>query len=180
MDRRFQRFLTAAGALLAFGAAASGNARAQELAPRPTASPAPTVSVSAPSPPQPREISRHVEQLAPDDRDAFVHNLEIWRSLPMEERESLRREAGARVHAEVEKAIQESGLHLDPDRREVFALRYTQERRKIERTIQREAAAERARLLPEILARLKVEFGAASSPAPSPAATTAPTASPAP
>ncbi len=98
----------------------------------------------------------------------------------MEERESLRREAGARVHAEVEKAIQESGLHLDPDRREVFALRYTQERRKIERTIQREAAAERARLLPEILARLKVEFGAASSPAPSPAATTAPTASPAP
>jgi hypothetical protein len=138
------------------------------------ASPGPTVSVSAPSQPQlpgetpqAREIARHLDQLAPDDRDAFVHNLEIWRSLPMEERESLRKEAGARVHAEVEKALQESGLHLDQDRREVFALRYTQERRKLERNIQRQAAAERARQLPEILARLRVEFGAgAVSPAP--------------
>jgi hypothetical protein len=139
-------------------------------------------------------MPRHLDPLAPDDRDAFVHNLEIWRSLPMEERESLRREAGARVHAEVEKALQESGLHLDPDRREVFALRYTQERRKLERAIQRQAAAERARQLPEILARLKVEFGAASSPAvlvspslapafvakPAAATPTAPAASPAP
>ena len=80
----------------------------------------------------------------------------------------MRKEADERTRAEVEKAFQESGLHLDKDRREVFGLRYRQERRKLERELQEKLEAERTRRLPGIINELKREFadkpGASATP----------------
>ena len=113
-----------------------------------------------------QEGYRRMQQLAPEERETFKHNLEMWHNLPPDERVALRNLAHARARVEIDKAIQDSGLHLDPDQREMFALRYTQERRKLERELQRQVNAERAQRMPEILARLKSEFGPGPSTAP--------------
>jgi hypothetical protein len=110
-----------------------------------------------------QEAYRRLEQVPADERETFKHNLEEWRNLPPEQRVALRNLAHARARAEIDKAIQDTGLHLDADQREVFGVRYTQERRKLERDLQRQAAAERARRMPEILAKLKSEFGGGNS-----------------
>jgi hypothetical protein len=104
------------------------------------------------------EGNRHLEQLPPEERETFKRNLETWRTLPPEERAALRTMAHARMHAEIDKAIQDSGLRLNEDQRELFSLRYTQERRKLERDLQSQMETERTRRLPEMLARLRREF----------------------
>ena len=105
-----------------------------------------------------QEAQRRIEQLPPEEREAFKRNLSLWRELSPDEREGVRKEADERIRLEIEKALQESGLHLDKDRQEVFALRYRQERRRMERELQEKIAAERARRLPAILDGLKREF----------------------
>jgi hypothetical protein len=109
------------------------------------------------------EARRRMEQLPPDERETFKRNLETWRGLPPEERTALRNMAHEHMHAEIDKAVQDSGLRLNEDQRELFSLRYTQERRKLERDLQSQAAAERARRMPEIVARLRHEFGGAGA-----------------
>ena len=106
-----------------------------------------------------KEAAR-LEQLPPDERAAYQRNLPLWQQMPAEEREELRRQANERVRQETDKAYQESGLNLDPDQREVFDLRYKQERRKVERELQEKINAERARRLAEVSERLKREFAA--------------------
>ena len=109
-----------------------------------------------------KEAAR-VEQLPPDERAAYQRNLPLWRQMPPEEREDLRRQANERVRQETDKAYEVSGLNLDPDQREVFDLRYKQERRKVEHELQEKANAERARRLAEVNERLKREFAARSA-----------------
>ncbi len=125
-------------------------------------------------------------KLSPDERAAYERNLGLWLALPPEERQALRGQATERIREETEKAYVSSGLTLNNDQREVFALRYRQERRRLEREIQEKAAAERARRLPEIMDQLKHEFPATASavstpkPIPIPAPTAALAASPSP
>ena len=115
--------------------------------------------------------ARRLDQLPPDDREAYERNLPLWRQMPEEER---RRPAGSgpmnALKQETDKAYQESGLTLDHDEREVFDLRYRQERRKLERELQDRANAERTRRLAEISDRLKHEFvgKVAATPPPPP------------
>ena len=78
------------------------------------------------------------------------------------------RRADERAKQETDKAYQESGLTLDRDEREVFDLRYRQERRKLERELQDRANAERARRLAEISDRLKHEFTGRTAGTPPP------------
>ncbi len=116
-----------------------------------------------------------LEQLPPDEREAYQRGLPLWRQLPVEEREDIRRQADERARQDTNKAYRESGLNLDPDQREVFDLRYRQERRRLERELQEKINAERTRRLVEITGRLKQEF--AVKPTPS---TVVPSASPTP
>ena len=120
-----------------------------------------------------QEAQRRIEQLPPEEREAFKRNLRIWRELSPEEREAMRKDADQRMHAEIDKALQESDLHLDKDQREVFILRYRQERRRMERELQEKLEAERVRRLPTILEVLKREF--ADKAAVSPPSVTVPT-----
>jgi hypothetical protein len=122
------------------------------------------------------EARRRMEQLPPEERETFKRNLETWRGLPPDERAALRNIAHEHMHAEIDKAMQDSGLRLNEDQRELFSLRYTQERRKLERDLQSQAATERARRMPEIVARLRREFG---GPAAAPAAVKPATGGPA-
>ncbi len=129
-------------------------------------------------------LKKLLDRLPPDaDREAFRKNLLRWRDLPPEERNALRGQVdnrGELIKAEVDKTIKDCGLQLSPDQREVFVLRYMQERRKLEKSLRDQMGAERARRLPGIIEQLKKEF---PSPAPptatplpkGPAATPSPT-----
>lgn len=129
-------------------------------------------------------LGRMLDRLPPgEDREAFRRNLVRWRDMPPEERNALRGQAEDRVDrikAETEKALNDSGLRLSPDEQDVFALRYKQERRKLERSLLEQMNAERARRLPKIVEQLKKEFpqSPVTSPAPSPHSTAAPSPTP--
>jgi hypothetical protein len=119
------------------------------------------------------------DRLTPEEKERFKENFERWKALPPEERQALmmhekmRRE---RMMQEIDEAIKKSGLQLDKDRREMFTLRYSQERRKIEEQLRREMEEKRRPQLQEMLGRLVTEFSAPATPAPSPAASPAPAA----
>jgi hypothetical protein len=138
-----------------------------------TPAPAAHASPSAkPKPSKPDEwtqASRLFDQLSPDQKNKFLDNLEQWKAMSPEEQELFRdRELFRRekIAVEIQDAIGKSGLHLDGDQREVYALRYTQERRKIEEALHKEMDSQRTAMVSAMLARLKIEF--ASTPAPSP------------
>ncbi len=117
-----------------------------------------------------QEAQKRIDQLPPEEREAFKRNLRLWRELTPAERENVRKEEAEHMRAEIEKALQQTGLRLDKDQHEVFALRYRQERRRLERELQEKLDAERARRLPGLLDGLKKEF-ADRAAAPGPAAT---------
>jgi hypothetical protein len=70
-------------------------------------------------------------------------------------RENSRRE---QIRQETEAALRESGLSLDPQRRDLFESRYMQERRRVERTLRHQIEIERQQQLPALIQQLKKEF----------------------
>ena len=167
----------------------------QVVMPSPTAAPSATLSkedlaramarkreeeLAKQQPPPPVKPPRTMPQLTPEEKEAYERNLTLWLALPPDERQALRGEATERIRIETEKAYEISGLHLNDDQREVFALRYRQERRRLERELQEKARAERERRLPEILEHIKHEFpaSAAATPRPTPKVSPMPTPTP--
>ena len=91
--------------------------------------------------------------------------------MPAEERELLRdRDLFRRekIAQEIQDAISKSGLRLNDDQREVYALRYTQERRKIEEALHKEMDEKRQSMVGDMMTRLKVEFAVTPTPKPTP------------
>jgi hypothetical protein len=119
-----------------------------------------------------QRFKKRLEQMSPEERERFKENWKHWKEMGDHEREEFRQRA-AREHACMEQVIDDAiaklGLTLDSDRKEVFALRYKQERRKIEEALCQEMKAKREQQLDDMLQRLKTEFTA-----PKPAATAAP------
>ena len=70
-------------------------------------------------------------------------------------RENLRRE---HIRQETQAALRESGLSLDPQRRDLFESRYMQERRKMEHALRHQIEIEREQQLPALIQQLKKEF----------------------
>jgi hypothetical protein len=148
-------------------------------APAPGATPAPTPQnpppgpgKPAPNPKQPddwTEARKMFEQLSPDQQKRFLDNLDQWKAMSPEEqelfrdRDLIRRE---KIALEIQDSITKSGLKLDDDQREVYALRYTQERRKIEEELHKEMDKKRAAMVSDMLARLKIEFVPTPTPTP--------------
>jgi dsDNA-binding SOS-regulon protein len=109
------------------------------------------------------------DQLTPDQKSKFLDNLNQWKAMSPEEQELFRdRELFRRqkIASEIQDALGKSGLHLDDDQREVYVLRYTQERRKIEEALHKEMDHQRQVMVADMLARLKVEFSATPTPGP--------------
>ena len=124
-------------------------------------------------------VAERLARMTPEERETFKRNLHVWQQMPLDERQALRKQFNERKREEIQSALKESGLNLSDDQREVFALRYLQERRKLERDIQEQANAERSRRLPEIIAQLKREFAAEKTAAATPGAVPASGGSPA-
>ncbi len=113
-------------------------------------------------------MRKTLEALTPDQRKRFRENVLRWMNLSPDEKEALRqREETRRQHMaeEVDQAVQQSGLQLEPQRRMQFAKRYAEERRKLEERLRRETEEKRAPEIQQIIARLKEEFSSAPVPA---------------
>jgi len=113
--------------------------------------------------------------MTPEERERFKENWQRWKEMGDREKAEFKQRA-AQEHAWMDKTIDDAvaklGLTLDHDQKEVFALRYKQERRKIEEAICQEMRAKRDQQLNDMLQRLKVEFSTpkpAATPSPSPA-----------
>ena len=121
-------------------------------------------------------VRKAIEALTPEQRKRFQENFQRWSNLPPEEKKALAdREIFRRkkIAEESDAALKEAGLELDPERRELFARRYGEERHKIEEQLHRELDDKRRPLLKEVIARLKAEFST-SAPAPARPAEAAP------
>ena len=119
-------------------------------------------------------------QMSPEDRQRFRSNAERWLSMPPEEQRALHYREGLqrqRIRREAEAAIQQSGLQLEAEKRELYERRYLQERRRIERSLRQELDEKRQRELAPVMENLKKEFGDQPK-AGSPAATAAPSSAP--
>jgi hypothetical protein len=123
-------------------------------------------------PPQHRNIQQVPQrfQLSPEDRQTFRKNAERWLQMSaderklMRDREQLRR---TRIKNEADAVLRDSGLRLDPTKRDLFQERYLEERRRIDRELRQEYELRRQ----QQLERLKKEFqppenspGVSSSP----------------
>ena len=110
-------------------------------------------------------VRKALDALTPAQRKRFQENFMRWSNLSPDEKKTLRDREETRkkvVAQEVETVLKDSGLELDPDRREQFAKRYSEERRKIEEQLRKEAAEKRKPLVREMVARLKEEFATAA------------------
>ena len=143
-----------------------------------------------------RELELGRGEQAPGEQKTFEQNLQLWDRLTRDERQALRADVGGRIRVELDEAYKRSGLTLNEDQREMFDLRYRQERRRVERDVQEIARRERERRLPAVDEQMKREFGRASaanaakaaatpavtatvSPAPKPLPTATPAGTPA-
>ncbi len=129
-------------------------------------------------------FKRKLDKLSPEDRERFKQNWERWKKMGEKERDELRERADQeqeRIRRTIDDAIARAGLTLDKDQREVFALRYRQERRKIEEDLRREFEKVRSVRIDRALEKLKAEFtpaNPAGETAPSPTPTASPTPAP--
>ncbi len=116
--------------------------------------------------PEFQNARRAIEALTPEQRKRFQENFVRWMNLSpdekkiLREREDFRRQ---RVAEEVDRALKTSGLNLDPARRELFAKRYAEERRKIEEQLHKDLEEKRRPLVQALVARLKDEFSTGST-----------------
>ncbi len=120
----------------------------------------------------PTGARRIYEKLPPEDKQRVRENLERWKEMSPEERETMRvreQQRRQKMLKETNDAIASSGLKLDADQRQVYALRYAQERRKVEEKLRKEMEEKRKTLIEEVIQALKAEFN--RPPAPSPATT---------
>ena len=130
--------------------------------PSPTPHPTPAAkSKASEKPDQWSDARRFFMQLSPVQQQKFFDNLEQWKAMSPEEQALLRDQdviRRQRMAQEIQDAIAKSGLNLDDDQREVYALRYSQERRKIEDELRKETQAKRQVMVADMLVRLKAEF----------------------
>jgi hypothetical protein len=135
--------------------------------------PGPKKNVKKPTPqsspsPELENVRRALDALSPEQRRQFRENLIKWMNLPPDDKKALRDAQEARkkhMQEEIEDALKSTGLELDPQRRQAFVKRYSEERKRIEENLRKETEEKRAPRLEELRQRLKTEFGAPGTPA---------------
>lgn len=108
-----------------------------------------------------RPARQRWREMSPEDRQRVRSNATRWLQLPAEEREQLRLRDNLRrqrIRQEAEAALQNSGLQLEAEKRELYERRYMQERRRIERALRQELEEKRQRELAPVMENLKKEF----------------------
>lgn len=100
----------------------------------------------------------------PEEQGTYSKTARFYRNLSLEEQGLIRVQAAKRIREELDAAYRRSGLALSDNQREVFELRYRQERRQLELEIQEKARNERNRRVPQIIDQLKKEFEKSNPP----------------
>ena len=98
-------------------------------------------------------VRKALEALTPEQRKRFQENLVRWANLSPEEKKALRDKEEVRkklVEQETDAAIQESGLQLEGERRELFIKRYGEGRRVIEEQLRKEMNEKRKPLVRDL------------------------------
>jgi hypothetical protein len=111
--------------------------------------------------PELENVRKALEALNPEQREQIRQNFARWFNLTADDKKSLRDLQETRrkhMQEEIEEAIAQTSLQLDPERRQMFVKRYTEERKKIEETLRKEADEKRGPRLEELRNRLKSEF----------------------
>lgn len=119
--------------------------------------------------PEFENVRKAIDALTPEQRKRFQENFARWANMSPEAKKALRDRdefRRKRMAEDVDAAIRGLGVELDKERREQFAKRYVEERRKIEEQIRREIDEKRRPLVQEMVARLKQEFSAPPADAP--------------
>ena len=113
---------------------------------------------------------RELQKLSPEQRADLWKAVWTVLNLPSEKRQMLLGMDDERrklAREEIDRAMSDSGLHLDEEKRKHFVHRYFEERRTIEEKLRKESDEKRRQLLGEMRARLKQEFEtSAAKPAP--------------
>lgn len=114
---------------------------------------------------------RELQKLSPEKREDLWKAVWAVINLPPEKRQMLLGMDDDRrkfAREEIDRAMSDSGLRLDEEKRMLFVRRYFEERRTIEEKLRKESDEKRRQLLGEMRARLKQEFETiAAKPAPS-------------
>ena len=104
---------------------------------------------------------RDLQKLSPEQR------ADIWKAvwavlnLPAEKRQmifGMDEDRRKLAREEIDRAMSDSGLQLDEERRKHFFRRYFEERRTIEEKLRKDSDEKRRQFLGEMRARLKQEF----------------------
>lgn len=113
-------------------------------------------------------VRQAVNALTPEQRKQFRENLLHWMNLPPEQKRSLSDRENfrkKRITEATNNAYEVSGLQLNPEQRAQFDKRYSEERRKIEEQLRKEAEEKRQPRVAEAIEKLRVEFSATSEKA---------------
>jgi hypothetical protein len=109
---------------------------------------------------------RDLQKLSPEQRADIWKTVWAVLNLPPDKRQALLGVDDERrkfAREEIERAMRDSGLQFDEEKRKQFVRRYFEERRTIEEKLRRESDEKRRQLLGEMRARLKQEFETASA-----------------
>ena len=101
--------------------------------------------------------------MSPEQRERFEKNLKRWRELPPEVRAELRKNSDFRrnqMHREIDDAVAKTGLELSPERKKLFAEKFTNERRAIEEELRKERDRKRSEAIGKLIENLREEFKA--------------------
>ena len=111
----------------------------------------------------PGKFRERFDALPAEAKKRFMENWSRWRKMDSREREKLMEGAfkeRQRREEVIDKALADLGLNLTRDQREVFELRYRQERRKLEEALRDEVTSMRESRLKVMLEELRKEFAA--------------------
>lgn len=121
-----------------------------------------------------KRFKKRFQEMSPEEREHFKQNWQRWKAMPEEEKKHWKDRAKAersRVRKTIDEAIAAAGLNLTENQREVFALRYRQERCRVEEALHTELEAKRDEKMKAVIEQLKKEFSPASAATPTPAPT---------
>ncbi|MEI6350541.1 MAG: hypothetical protein WCP06_05480 [Verrucomicrobiota bacterium] len=132
--------------------------------PATSATPAPTAAI--PSPVKAKgdhpDQAAFLDSLNPAQRRRFAENFERWKNLPPTKQAELRKHEQIRIKQmlkEVNEAIEQNGLKLSQEQRQLFTYRFAQERRTIEENLRKEMDEKRGQAVEQLISELVAEFG---------------------
>jgi len=111
-------------------------------------------------PPRGRLSPEALEKLSPEERQRFQKNLERWKKLSPDRRNSLRSgelHRRQRIEKETRETLEKSGVALSESQRNFFIKRYETERRQLEENLRKELDEKRQKGIEELSARLLKE-----------------------